>query len=71
MFKQGDKVEVKKPDLHVEDEMLSQQAVFTLKATSFKGEVTQVQDGLNYVAFKHGDVWLTQVFKDDELKAVK
>lgn len=71
MFKKGDTVQVKKPDLQIVDEMLSQQAVFTLKALDFKGTVTQVQDGLNYVAFKHKHVWLTQVFKDDELKAVK
>lgn len=71
MFDKGDTVQIKKPDLHIEDEMLSQQAVFTLKAVDFKGTVTQVKDGLNYVAFKHGHVWLTQVYKDDELKAVK
>lgn len=71
MFQKGDKVEIKKPNLNVQDDLLVTEVVDVLKSCNFQGEVTQVQDNLNYVAFKHDDVWITQVFKDEEIKEVK
>lgn len=71
MFQKGDKVEIKKPNLNVQDDLLVAEVVDVLKSCNFQGKVTQVQDNLNYVAFKHGDIWITQVFKDEEIKEVK
>lgn len=73
MFKVGDKVKIKDPDVQVQDELLEKEAIDILKELSFIGEVSQVQEGLFYVGFKSGKGlgWVTQVFKEDEIEVAK
>lgn len=72
MFQVNSKVKIKDTELVAQDELLSEETIALLKAVDFKGEVTQVQDGLFYVGFKHDKLgWVTQVFKEDEIEEVK
>lgn len=71
MFKQGDKVRRKNIDLKAEEGIMDQNTIQILKDCNFTGEVSQVQEGLFYVGFKSKNGWVTQVFKEEELEAVK
>lgn len=72
MFKVGDKVKMTDTELEAEGELLSEETINVLKNVEFTGEVTQVQDGLFYVGFLDGaENWVTQVFKEDEIKEAK
>lgn len=67
-MKVGTMVIRKDKDLKEEGDRLSKETIAVLKACDFKGEITQIQDGLYYVAFKALDAWVTQVFKEDEIE---
>lgn len=72
MFKIGDTVRIKNPQLEEQGELLAPETINLLKAVNCTGEVSQVQDGLFYVGFKHDKLgWVTQVFKEDEIEGVK
>lgn len=72
MFKVGDKVKVKNPDLTEQDELLSIETIAVLKALNFTGAITQIEDDLYFVGFAHDKLgWVTQVFKADEIEGVK
>lgn len=72
MLNVGDKVRIKNPDIEEQGELLSKETISVLKSTDFTGEISQIQDGLNYVGFiDKNNNWVTQVFKDDEIEVVK
>lgn len=73
MFKAGDKVKIKDPDVQIQDELLEKEAIDILKERNFIGEVSQVQEGLFYVGFKSekGLGWVTQFFKENEIEVAK
>lgn len=67
-MKIGDKVVRKDKDLKSEGLRLSTNAIEIIKACDYTGEVTQMQDSLVYVGFRHNGAWVTQVFKPEELE---
>lgn len=69
-MKQGDKVIRKDKNLEPQGMRLSSEVITVLKECNFKGEVTQIQDGLIYVAFRTKNAWITQVFKPEELEVL-
>lgn len=70
MFALGQKVKIKNTNMAASGERLGKETISILKACDFKGEVTQKQNDLFYVAFEDNDNWVTQVFKESELEAV-
>lgn len=70
-YKNGDKVQRLERYEGAIEGIVSRETIDTLEKCDYTGEVSQVQDGLVYVGFRAGDVWLTQVFKPEEIKEVK
>lgn len=72
MFKVGDLVKIKNPNLEEQGELLSTETINLLKTLNFTGTVTQVQDDLFYVGFADEKLgWVTQVFKEDEIEVAQ
>jgi len=72
MFKVGDKVKIKNPNVEAQGELLSPEAINILKEVDFTGTVTKVEDDLIFVGFVHDQLgWVTQVFKEDEIGGIE
>lgn len=72
MFKVGDVVKIKNPDLEEKGELLSPETINLLKTLDFTGTVTKVEDDLFFVGFAHEQLgWVTQVFKEDEIEGME
>lgn len=72
MFKIGDRVKIKNPDIEEQGELLSPETINLLKTVEFIGTVTKLEDNLTFVGFKHEKLgWVTQVFKTEEIEVVK
>ena len=72
MFKIGDRVKIKNPDIEEQGELLSPETINLLKTVDFIGTVTKLEDDLTFVGFKHEKLgWVTQVFKEDEIEGIE
>lgn len=72
MFKDGDKVKIKNPDVEAKGEMLSPETVNLLKTVDFTGTVTKIEEDLFFVGFAHEQLgWVTQVFKEEEIEGIE
>lgn len=72
MFKIGDRVKIKNPDIEEQGELLSPETINLLKTVEFIGTVTKLEDDLTFVGFAHESLgWVTQVFKAEEIEVVK
>lgn len=72
MFKDGDKVKIKNPNVEAQGDLLAPEAINILKAVDFTGTVTKLEDDLIFVGFIHEELgWVTQVFKEDEIEGIE
>lgn len=55
-----------KNDIHLEED-----AFRIIEKSNYTGEVTKIENGINFVGFKNDLGWVTQGFKDNEIKGVK
>ena len=75
-YKVGDEVEVVDIDAVVGDKYLEKDALGIISSSNFRGEVTKIfeePDGdiIFSVGFKNDLGWVTQGFKENELKGVE
>lgn len=66
-----DVVEIIDPEVEENGEMTNATTVRIIEECEYRGKVTQIQDGLVYVAFVTDEGWVTQVFKPEEIKEVE
>ena len=70
-IKLEDIVEIINPELKEDGEMTNASTISIIEDCKYRGKVTQIQDGLVYVAFVTDAGWVTQVFKPEEIKEVE
>lgn len=71
MFELNRLVEVVDKDKVNKDKTLESQALKIIKKSNYRGEVTKVEDGIHFVGFANDEGWVTQGFKENEIKAVE
>lgn len=52
------------------DEQLEDSALNIMKENDYTGEITKIEDGINFVGFRNDTGWVTQGFKDEEIEVV-
>lgn len=52
------------------DEQLEGSALSIIKENDYTGEITKIEDGINFVGFRNDVGWVTQGFKNEEIEVV-
>lgn len=53
------------------DKTLESQALKIIEKSNYQGEITKIEDGIHFVGFTNDEGWVTQGFKQNEIKAVE
>lgn len=70
-FELGQTVQVKDKLSVRNDDHLEESALDIIVKNNFRGEVTKIDEGINFVGFKNDLGWVTQGYKDNEIERVK
>lgn len=71
MFELNQLVEIKDKNKVENDKTLESEALKIIEASKFRGEITKIEDGIHFVGFLNDEGWVTQGFKENEIKAVE
>lgn len=66
----GNVVKVKDIEALKKDEQLEEHALKIIEENEFTGEITKIEEGINFVGFRNDLGWITQGFKDSEIEVV-
>lgn len=70
-YTKDQKVQIVNVDSVRKDEHLEESALKIIEKSRFRGKITKIEDGINFVGFKNELGWVTQGFKNDEIKGVE
>lgn len=70
-FTIGQTVEIVDTDAVVGDEHLEQSALAIISSNNYKGKVTKIVDDIYFVGFKNNLGWVTQGYKENEIRGVE
>ena len=70
-YTKDQKVQIVNLDTVRKDEHLEDSALKIIEKSNFRGKVTKIENGINFVGFKNELGWVTQGFKGNEIKGVE
>lgn len=71
MFRLGEKVKVVNVEALENDDLMEDNAIKIIKNNDYIGKITKINEGIHFVGFNNKYGWVTQGYKENEIKAVK